>query len=55
MHFPLVISDPFLNFCRLQVLYLVLKTLKEQGHQHVYSAAEKPLLFAQTAAVLEVF
>jgi len=25
------------------------------GHQHVYSVAQKPLLFAQTAAVLEVF
>jgi len=25
------------------------------GHQHVYSVAEKPLLFAQTAAILEVF
>lgn len=48
-------SDPFLNLCRLQVLYLSLKTLKELGHEHVYTAAEKPLLFAQTAAVLEVF
>ncbi|XP_028802775.1 very-long-chain (3R)-3-hydroxyacyl-CoA dehydratase PASTICCINO 2A [Neltuma alba] len=38
----------------VQVLYLVLKTLKESGHEHVYDAAEKPLLFAQTAAVLEI-
>ncbi|KAJ1442166.1 3-hydroxyacyl-CoA dehydratase PASTICCINO 2A [Sesbania bispinosa] len=38
----------------VQVLYLVLKTLKESGHEHVYTAAEKPLLFAQTAAVLEL-
>ncbi|KAK4263100.1 hypothetical protein QN277_028569 [Acacia crassicarpa] len=38
----------------VQVLYLVLKTLKESGHEHVYEAAEKPLLFAQTAAVLEI-
>ncbi|RDX94255.1 Very-long-chain (3R)-3-hydroxyacyl-CoA dehydratase PASTICCINO 2A, partial [Mucuna pruriens] len=37
-----------------QVLYFVLKTLKESGHEHVYNAAEKPLLFAQTAAVLEL-
>ncbi|KAI9111446.1 hypothetical protein K1719_017136 [Acacia pycnantha] len=37
-----------------QVLYLVLKTLKESGHEHVYSVAEKPMLFAQTAAVLEI-
>ncbi|XP_004509689.1 very-long-chain (3R)-3-hydroxyacyl-CoA dehydratase PASTICCINO 2A-like isoform X1 [Cicer arietinum] len=38
----------------LQVLYLVLKTLKELGHEHVYTAAEKPLLYAQTAAALEI-
>ncbi|XP_058775127.1 very-long-chain (3R)-3-hydroxyacyl-CoA dehydratase PASTICCINO 2A isoform X1 [Vicia villosa] len=38
----------------IQVLYLSLKTLKELGHEHVYTAAEKPLLFAQTAAVLEI-
>nr|AFK47347.1 unknown [Lotus japonicus] len=38
----------------VQVLYLVLKTLKESGHEHVYSAAEKPLILAQTAAVLEI-
>ncbi|KAI9125103.1 hypothetical protein K1719_003719 [Acacia pycnantha] len=38
----------------VQVLYLVLKTLKESGHERVYEAAEKPLLFAQTAAVLEI-
>ncbi|KAL2349020.1 hypothetical protein Fmac_003020 [Flemingia macrophylla] len=36
-----------------QVLFTVLKTLKESGHENVYHAAEKPLLFAQTAAVLE--
>ncbi|KAG4921438.1 hypothetical protein AAZX31_18G134800 [Glycine max] len=37
-----------------QVLYFVLKTLNESGHQHVYSAAEKPLHYAQSAAVLEI-
>ncbi|XP_061367737.1 very-long-chain (3R)-3-hydroxyacyl-CoA dehydratase PASTICCINO 2A-like [Gastrolobium bilobum] len=37
-----------------RVLYIVLKTLKESGHENVYNAAEKPLLFAQTAAVLEI-
>lgn len=37
-----------------QVLYMVLKTLKESGHESIYHAAEKPLLFAQTAAVLEI-
>ncbi|CAN6567909.1 unnamed protein product [Malus baccata var. baccata] len=35
------------------VLYLALKTLNESGHQHVYSAVERPLLLAQSAAVLE--
>ncbi|KAG4936124.1 hypothetical protein JHK85_051043 [Glycine max] len=38
-----------------QVLYFVLKTLNESGHQHVYSAAEKPLHYAQSAAVLEEY
>ncbi|MCE2054983.1 Very-long-chain (3R)-3-hydroxyacyl-CoA dehydratase PASTICCINO 2, partial [Datura stramonium] len=28
--------------------------LKESGHEHVYDAVEKPLLFAQTAAFLEI-
>ncbi|KAB2597523.1 very-long-chain (3R)-3-hydroxyacyl-CoA dehydratase PASTICCINO 2A [Pyrus ussuriensis x Pyrus communis] len=37
-----------------QVLYLALKTLNESGHQHVYSAVERPLLLAQSAAVLEI-
>ncbi|KAB2617544.1 very-long-chain (3R)-3-hydroxyacyl-CoA dehydratase PASTICCINO 2A [Pyrus ussuriensis x Pyrus communis] len=36
-----------------QVLYLALKTLSESGHQHVYNAVERPLLLAQSAAVLE--
>ncbi|KAH0996065.1 hypothetical protein GBA52_019929 [Prunus armeniaca] len=38
----------------LQVLYLALKTLNESGHQHVYKAVERPLLLAQSAAVLEL-
>ncbi|GMI65965.1 PEPINO, PASTICCINO 2 [Hibiscus trionum] len=38
-----------------QVLFLTLKTLKESGHEHIYSAVEIPLLLAQSAAVLEVF
>ncbi|KAF5798366.1 putative very-long-chain (3R)-3-hydroxyacyl-CoA dehydratase [Helianthus annuus] len=37
-----------------QVLFLTLKTLKEPGHAHVYSNIQKPLLFAQTAALLEI-
>ncbi|BBH05794.1 hypothetical protein Prudu_017285 [Prunus dulcis] len=37
------------------VLYLALKTLNESGHQHVYKAVERPLLLAQSAAVLEVW
>ncbi|KAF5960440.1 hypothetical protein HYC85_001649 [Camellia sinensis] len=39
---------------RFQVLYLALKTLMESGHEHVYDAVEKPLLLAQSAAVLEI-
>ncbi|KAF3639284.1 Very-long-chain (3R)-3-hydroxyacyl-CoA dehydratase PASTICCINO 2 [Capsicum chinense] len=37
-----------------QVFYLAVKTLKESGHEHVYDAVEKPLLLAQTAAILEI-
>ncbi|OMO56258.1 Protein-tyrosine phosphatase-like, PTPLA [Corchorus capsularis] len=37
-----------------QVLFLTLKTLKESSHEHVYNAVEKPLLLAQSAAVLEI-
>ncbi|CAL1390238.1 unnamed protein product [Linum trigynum] len=37
-----------------QVLFLAVKTLKESGHEHVYSAVEKPLQLAQTAAILEI-
>ncbi|WVZ10976.1 hypothetical protein V8G54_015506 [Vigna mungo] len=36
------------------VLFTVLKTLKESGHENLYIAAEKPLFFSQTAAVLEI-
>ena len=45
----------FVDLRRFQVLFTVLKTLKESGHENLYRAAEKPLLFSQTAAVLEVF
>lgn len=38
-----------------QVLYLAVKTVRESGHQHVYSAVERPLQLAQTAAILEIF
>ncbi|PIA56161.1 hypothetical protein AQUCO_00700484v1 [Aquilegia coerulea] len=37
-----------------QVLYFAVKTLKESGHEHVYSAVERPLQLAQTAAVMEI-
>ncbi|TXG60089.1 hypothetical protein EZV62_014662 [Acer yangbiense] len=37
-----------------QVLYLALKTLNESGHEHVYNAVQKPLILAQSAAVLEI-
>lgn len=38
----------------LQVFFLAVKTLKESGHQYVYDAVEKPLLLAQSAAILEI-
>ncbi|XWS29592.1 hypothetical protein CRYUN_Cryun24cG0042000 [Craigia yunnanensis] len=44
----------FFTLLRFQVLFLALKTLKESGHEHVYNAVEKPLLLAQSAAVLEI-
>ncbi|XP_047256588.1 very-long-chain (3R)-3-hydroxyacyl-CoA dehydratase PASTICCINO 2A isoform X2 [Capsicum annuum] len=44
----------FLSGVRFQVFYFGVKTLNEFGHEHVYDAVEKPLLFAQTAAFLEV-
>ncbi|KAK4761443.1 hypothetical protein SAY87_029327 [Trapa incisa] len=37
-----------------QVLVLAVRTLKESGHVQVYSAVERPLQLAQTAAVLEI-
>ncbi|KAM3705814.1 hypothetical protein ACJW31_03G107300 [Castanea mollissima] len=40
---------------RFQVLYLAVKTVRESGHQHVYSAVERPLQLAQAAAILEIF
>ncbi|THG16631.1 hypothetical protein TEA_022816 [Camellia sinensis var. sinensis] len=48
---PLTSRLPCTGF---QVLYLALKTLVESGHEHVYHAVEKPLLLAQSAAVLEI-
>ncbi|MCO5565216.1 hypothetical protein L7F22_018889 [Adiantum nelumboides] len=38
----------------LQVLYRTLQTLRTAGYKSVYDAVEKPLQFAQTAAVLEI-
>ncbi|KAG2694339.1 hypothetical protein I3760_08G138900 [Carya illinoinensis] len=38
----------------LQVFYLAVKTLRESGHEQVYNAVERPLQFAQTAALLEI-
>lgn len=37
-----------------QVLFLAVKTLSEDGYEHVYDAVEKPLLLAQSAAILEI-
>ncbi|KAK9071525.1 hypothetical protein SSX86_010094 [Deinandra increscens subsp. villosa] len=38
----------------VRVLFLALATLKESGYQHVYTNIQKPLLFAQSAAFLEI-
>ncbi|KAK3009061.1 hypothetical protein RJ639_014381, partial [Escallonia herrerae] len=38
----------------LQVLCLAVKAIKESGYEHVYDAVKKPLLLAQSAAVLEI-
>ena len=38
----------------IQVFYLALTTIKDSGYQSVYAAVEKPLLIAQSAALLEV-
>ncbi|KAJ6791056.1 putative very-long-chain (3R)-3-hydroxyacyl-CoA dehydratase PASTICCINO 2A [Iris pallida] len=37
-----------------QVLCFAVKTLKESGHSEVYNAVQRPLLLAQTAAILEI-
>ncbi|GLJ14661.1 hypothetical protein SUGI_0237360 [Cryptomeria japonica] len=39
----------------LQVLYFAVLTLRESSPTAVYGAVEKPLQFAQTAAILEIF
>ncbi|KAL8542986.1 hypothetical protein ACS0TY_003754 [Phlomoides rotata] len=38
----------------VQVFYLTLKTLLQSGHQSVYAAIEKPLILAQSAALVEI-
>ncbi|RLM92436.1 hypothetical protein C2845_PM08G05170 [Panicum miliaceum] len=43
------------NYDRVQVLYYTTLTLLAKGHESVYEAVEQPLLFAQTAALLEIF
>ncbi|KAA3464128.1 very-long-chain (3R)-3-hydroxyacyl-CoA dehydratase PASTICCINO 2 [Gossypium australe] len=48
------LCNSFVFLCRFQVLFLALKALKESGHEHVYNAVEKPLLLAQSAAVMEI-
>ncbi|KAH7290032.1 hypothetical protein KP509_30G029500 [Ceratopteris richardii] len=39
----------------LQVLYWAVQTLRTSGYEAVYAAVERPLQFAQTAAILEIF
>ncbi|KAH6755243.1 Protein-tyrosine phosphatase-like [Perilla frutescens var. hirtella] len=38
----------------LQVFYITVTTLQQSGHQSVYAAVEKPLILAQSAALLEI-
>ncbi|KAK3160348.1 hypothetical protein QOZ80_1BG0058360 [Eleusine coracana subsp. coracana] len=38
-----------------QVLYYAVMALRESGHEAVYPAIERPLQFAQTAAIMEIF
>jgi hypothetical protein len=38
-----------------QVLYYAVLVLRESGHEAVYAAVERPLQFAQTAAIMEVY
>ncbi|CAO2174619.1 unnamed protein product, partial [Urochloa humidicola] len=37
-----------------QVLYYAVLALRETGHEAVYAAVERPLQFAQTAAIMEI-
>ncbi|TVU42246.1 hypothetical protein EJB05_08640, partial [Eragrostis curvula] len=37
-----------------QVLYCSIMALRGSGHEAVYGAVERPLLFAQTAAIMEI-
>ncbi|GFQ00669.1 very-long-chain (3r)-3-hydroxyacyl-coa dehydratase pasticcino 2 [Phtheirospermum japonicum] len=37
-----------------QVFYLFVKVLRISGHESVYAAVEKPLILAQSAALLEI-
>ncbi|KAK6136577.1 hypothetical protein DH2020_029691 [Rehmannia glutinosa] len=50
----LIVYNWILFFGWFQVFYLAVKTLKQSGHQSVYAAVEKPLILAQSAALLEI-
>lgn len=47
-------SEFDLDQCRAQVLCYMTLALLDKGHEAVYAAIERPLLFTQTAAILEV-
>lgn len=53
--FYLILYNWILFLGWLQVFYLAVKTLRESSHQSVYAAVEKPLILAQSAALLEIF
>ncbi|KAL8151929.1 hypothetical protein V2J09_021737 [Rumex salicifolius] len=44
----------YLSVYNWAVLFLGVKTLREDGYKHVYDAVERPLLIAQSAAILEI-
>lgn len=53
--FYLAVYNWVVFFGWFQVLYYAVQTLRTSGYAAVYDAVEKPLQFAQTAAVLEIF
>ncbi|GJN37484.1 hypothetical protein PR202_gb26443 [Eleusine coracana subsp. coracana] len=51
--FDLCLLGSWASCYRAQVLYYAVMALRESGHEAVYPAIERPLQFAQTAAIME--